>query len=88
MGSEMCIRDSVVTVDGLVRRQVRRFNVQRESGYLHHRAKALFLPLTLLPGFLYLVLPLSLSPSGLVIATATTLALVASVVMGSFKKYL
>lgn len=78
----------VGVVDGLVRRQVRRFNVQRESGYLHHRAKVLFLPLTLLPGFMYLVLPLSLSPSGFVIATATTLALVASVVMGSFKKYL
>lgn len=75
-------------IDGLVQRQVRRFNIQRESGYLHHRAKALFLPLTLLPGFLYLVLPLSLSPSGFVIATATALALVASVVMGSFKKYL
>ena len=78
----------VGTVDGLVRRQVRRFNVQRESGYLHHRAKALFLPLTLLPGFMYLVLPLSLSPSSFVIATVTAIALLATVTIGSFKKYL
>lgn len=78
----------VGTVDGLVRRQVRRFNVQRESGYLHHRAKALFLPLTLLPGFMYLVLPVSLSVGGFVIASAIVSGLMAAIAVGAFKKHL
>ncbi|EHK71633.1 hypothetical protein PPL19_08116 [Pseudomonas psychrotolerans L19] len=78
----------VGTVDGLVRRQVRRFNVQRESGYLHHRAKALFLPLALLPGFMYLVLPVSLSIASFAIVSAILSGLMAAIVVGSFKKHL
>lgn len=75
-------------VDGLVQRQVRRFNVQRESGYLHHRAKALFLPFTLLPGFMYLVLPISVSITGFAIVSAILSGLMAAIVLGSFKKHL
>lgn len=75
-------------VDGLVQRHVRRLNVQRESGYLHHRAKALFLPLTLLPGFMYLVLPVSLSVGGFVSASAIVSGLMAAIAVGSFKKHL
>lgn len=75
-------------VDGLVQRQVRRFNVQRESGYLHHRAKALFLPLTLLPGFVYLVLPISLPIASFAIVSAILAGLIAAIAIGSFKKHL
>lgn len=75
-------------VDGLVQRHLRRLNLQRESGYLHHRAKALFLPLTLLPGFMYLVLPVSLSVGGFVIASAILSGLMATIAVGSFKKHL
>lgn len=78
----------VGTVDGLVQRQVRRFNVQRESGYLHHRAKALFFPLTLLPGFVYLVLPISVSVSSFAIMSAILSGLMAAIAVGSFKKNL
>lgn len=78
----------VGTLDGLVQRQVRRFNVQRESGYLHHRAKALFLPLTLLPGFMYLVLPISLSVGCFAIVSAIVSGLMAAIAVGSFKKHL
>lgn len=78
----------VGTVDGLVQRQVRRFNVQRESGYLHHRAKALFFPLTLLPGFVYLVLPISVSVSSFAIMSAILSGLMAAIAIGSFKKHL
>lgn len=78
----------VGTVDGLVQRHLRRLNLQRESGYLHHRAKALFLPLTLLPGFMYLVLPVSLSVGGFVIASAILSGLMATIAVGSFKKHL
>jgi len=78
----------VGTVDGLVQRQVRRFNVQRESGYLHHRAKALFLPLTLLLGFMYLVLPISLSIASFAIVSAILSGLMAAIASGTFKKHL
>ncbi|MFC8751068.1 DUF4400 domain-containing protein [Pseudomonas oryzihabitans] len=78
----------VCTVDGLVQRQVRRFNVQRESGYLHHRAKALFVPLTLLPGFMYLVLPISLSIASFAIVSAILSGLIAAIAIGTFKKHL
>jgi hypothetical protein len=36
-------------VDGLVRRDVRRFGAGRESGFLHHRAKAALAPLAMPP---------------------------------------
>jgi integrating conjugative element membrane protein (TIGR03747 family) len=75
-------------VDGLVQRHVRRLNVQRESGYLHHRAKGLFLPLTLLPGFMYLVLPISVSVGSFAIVSAILSGLMAAIAVGSFKKYL
>lgn len=78
----------VGTVDGLVQWQVRRFNVQRESGYLHHRAKALFLPVTLLPGFMYLVLPISLTVASFAIVGAILSGLMTALAVGSFKKYL
>jgi len=78
----------VGTVDGLVQRQVRCFNVQRESGYLHHRAKALFVPLTLLPGFMYLVLPISMSIASFAIVSAILSGLMAAIAIGTFKKHL
>lgn len=78
----------VGVIDGWVRRHVRRFNTQRESSYVHHRARVLFVPLTLLPGVAYLVLPLSLSPSGFIVASAAGVAGMATLVVGSFKKHL
>lgn len=36
-------------VDGLVRRDIRRFGAGRESGFIYHRAKASLLPLVVLP---------------------------------------
>ncbi|MGA4814808.1 TIGR03747 family integrating conjugative element membrane protein [Pseudomonas aeruginosa] len=36
-------------IDGLVRRDVRRFGAGRESGFIYHRAKASLMPLAVLP---------------------------------------
>jgi integrating conjugative element membrane protein (TIGR03747 family) len=75
-------------VDGLVRRDVRRFSAGRESGFVYHRAKASLAPLAVLPWVTYLALPVSvpalliLLPSALLLGTAMNLA------SGSFKKYL
>ncbi|MBN1004659.1 TIGR03747 family integrating conjugative element membrane protein, partial [Pseudomonas aeruginosa] len=36
-------------VDGLVRRDIRRFGAGRESGFIYHRARASLIPLAVLP---------------------------------------
>ena len=75
-------------VDGLVRRDLRRFCADRESGFLYHRARATILPLAVLPWVVYLALPVSLHPLWILLPTAVMLALAVDVTVGSFKKYL
>lgn len=41
-------------VDGLVRRDIRRFGAGRESGFIYHRARASLIPLAVLPWVTYL----------------------------------
>jgi integrating conjugative element membrane protein (TIGR03747 family) len=78
----------VGVVDGLVRRDVRRFGAGRESGFLYHRAKAALAPLAMLPWVVYLALPVSLNPLFILLPSAALLGLVVNLTVGSFKKYL
>lgn len=75
-------------VDGLVRRDVRRFGAGRESGFVYHRAKASLMPLAVLPWVTYLALPVSLSPLLVLLPAAALLGLAMDIAAGSFKKYL
>lgn len=75
-------------VDGLVRRDIRRFGAGRESGFVYHRAKALLMPMAVLPGVVYLALPVSLHPLWILLPGAAGLGLVVNVGVGSFKKFL
>jgi integrating conjugative element membrane protein (TIGR03747 family) len=75
-------------VDGLVRRDVRRFGAGRESGFLYHRAKAALAPLAMLPWVVYLALPVSLNPLLILLPSAALLGLAVNLTTGSFKKYL
>ena len=75
-------------VDGLVRRDIRRFGAGRESGFLFHRAKACLMPLAVLPWVVYLALPVSISPLWILLPCAVMLGLTVDIVAGSFKKYL
>ena len=75
-------------VDGLVRRDIRRFGAGRESGFLFHRAKACLMPLAVLPWVVYLALPVSVSPLLVLLPCAVMLGLTVDIVAGSFKKYL
>ncbi|MBF4067502.1 TIGR03747 family integrating conjugative element membrane protein [Burkholderia pseudomallei] len=75
-------------VDGLVRRDIRRFGAGRESGFLHHRAKATMMPLAVGPWVGYLALPISVNPLWILLPCATLLGLSVDVTMGTFKKYL
>lgn len=56
---------AVVTglVDGLMRRDLRKFGADRESSFVYHRAKRTLLPLMVSPWVIYLSLPWSLSPN-------------------------
>lgn len=75
-------------VDGLVRRDIRRFGAGRESGFVYHRAMATLMPLIVLPWGLYLALPVSVSPLLILLPTAVLLGVAVDVATGSFKKYL
>ena len=75
-------------IDGLVRRDVRRFGAGRESGFIYHRAKASLMPLAVLPWVTYLALPISVHPLLILLPSAALLGLAVSLTAGSFKKYL
>ncbi|WP_379059141.1 TIGR03747 family integrating conjugative element membrane protein [Pectobacterium brasiliense] len=75
-------------VDGLVRRDVRRFGAGRESGFVYHRAKAALLPLAVLPWVTYLALPISVHPLLILLPGAALLGVAVALTASSFKKYL
>lgn len=75
-------------IDGLVRRDLRRFGAGRESGFLYHRARTLILPFAVLPWVVYLALPVSMHPLWILLPAAILLSVAVNVTVGSFKKYL
>lgn len=75
-------------VDGLVRRDIRRFGAGRESSFVYHHSKRLIGPLFFSAWLIYLSLPFSLHPNWVLLPCAALLGLAVSVTAGSFKKYL
>ena len=75
-------------VDGLVRRDVRRFGAGRESGFVYHRARASLMPLATLPWVIYLALPVSVTPLLILLPGAVFLGLATCIAAATFKKYL
>lgn len=75
-------------VDGLVRRDLRKFGAGRESSYLYHKARSTMLPLAILPWTLYLAIPISISPLLVLLPCAAMLGVSVSITAASFKKYL
>ncbi|UXJ50124.1 TIGR03747 family integrating conjugative element membrane protein [Pseudomonas citronellolis] len=75
-------------VDGLVRRDIRKFGAGHESGFIYHRAKAALVPIAVMPWILYLTLPISVHPLLILLPCAVLLAVVANITASSFKKYL
>ena len=78
----------VALVDGLVKRDLRRWGGGRESSFVYHWAKRSALPLLVLTWVVYLALPFSLHPSFVVIPFASLFALSVAVTSSTFKKYL
>ena len=74
-------------VDGLARRDIRRFGAGRESGFLYHRARASLRPLAALPWIAYLALPVSLNALWILLPSAVLLSVAVDLTAASFKKY-
>jgi len=75
-------------VDGLVRRDLRRWGGGRESSFIYHHAKQALFPALTLPWIIYLGLPVSLHPNGVILPFATLFALSLTITAATFKKYL
>ena len=75
-------------VDGLVRRDLRKFGSGRESSYLYHKARGAIIPLMIVPWTVYLAMPLSVSPFLILGPCAVLLGMSVYITVSSFKKYL
>ncbi|UQP97350.1 TIGR03747 family integrating conjugative element membrane protein [Xanthomonas arboricola pv. juglandis] len=75
-------------VDGLVRRDIRRFGAGRESGFIYHRARASLMPLAVLPWVSYLAMPVSVNPLLILLPSAALLGVAVCIAAATFKKYL
>lgn len=75
-------------IDGLVKRDIRRFEAGYESGFVYHRARSFLLPTIALPWMLYLAMPFSVSPLIILIPCALLIGITMNITAASFKKYL
>jgi integrating conjugative element membrane protein (TIGR03747 family) len=74
-------------IDGLVQRDLRKFCGGRESALVYHRAKRYIMPTLMTGFFIYLILPLPLSPIWIFLPTAILFGLVIRITVSRFKKY-
>nr|WP_329603029.1 TIGR03747 family integrating conjugative element membrane protein [Pseudomonas putida] len=75
-------------VDGLMRRDLRKFGAGRESSFVYHRAKRMLVPLMVSPWVIYLSLPLSVNPIWVLLPCAAVLGWMVAITAATFKKYL
>ncbi|EAB9444597.1 TIGR03747 family integrating conjugative element membrane protein [Salmonella enterica subsp. diarizonae] len=75
-------------VDGLVRRDLRRFGAGHESGFVYHHARRMISSCLIATGLVWLAVPVFLKPSYMLVPSAVITALSVSLVLGAFKKYI
>lgn len=75
-------------VDGLMRRDLRKFGAGLESSFVYHRAKRTLLPLVVSPWIIYLSLPWSINPNWILLPCAALLGFMVAITAAAFKKYL
>lgn len=75
-------------VDGLMRRDIRKFGAGRESSFIYHRAKMMIVPLIVAPWVIYLAAPITINPQLILIPCAISLGIAITVTISTFKKYL
>jgi integrating conjugative element membrane protein, PFL_4697 family len=72
-------------VDGLMRRDLRKFGAGRESSFVYHRAKRAVMPLLIVPWIIYLSLPFSLNPMAIFLPCAVMLSVTTAITAATFK---
>lgn len=75
-------------IDGLTRRDIRKFGAGRESSFIYHRAKMMIVPLMVAPWVVYLAAPITINPQLILIPCAISLGIAITVTVSTFKKYL
>ncbi len=75
-------------VDGLMRRDLRKFGAGRESSFVYHRAKRAVIPLLIIPWIIYLSLPFSLNPMAVFLPSAVMLGVTTAITAATFKKHI
>lgn len=75
-------------VDGLTRRDLRKFGAGRESSFVYHRAKRALIPLLIVPWVIYLSLPFTLNPLAIFLPCTVILGTAVAITATTFKKYL
>lgn len=74
-------------IDGLVRRDLRRFGADHESGFVYHHARRMIGSSLIATGLVWLAVPIFLVPESVFIPAAAGIGLAVSMTGGSFKKY-
>jgi len=75
-------------IDGLVRRDIRRWSAGRESSFIYHWAKKIIYPSLILPWIIYLAFPVSVHPNMIVLPFAFLFSVSIMITASTFKKYL
>lgn len=78
----------VALVEGLGRRDLRRYGAGYESSFVYHHAKKMVKPAVVVPVMLYLSWPTAVYPNLLLLPAAILLGIAITVTTASFKKYL
>jgi integrating conjugative element membrane protein (TIGR03747 family) len=78
----------IVLVEGLGRRNLRRYGAGYESSFVYHHAKKMVKPAIVVPVMLYLSWPTAVYPNLLLLPAAILLGVAITVTTASFKKYL
>ncbi|ENJ7409881.1 TIGR03747 family integrating conjugative element membrane protein [Salmonella enterica] len=75
-------------IDGLVRRDLRRFGAGHESGFVYHHARRMIGSSLAATGLVWLTVPVFLKAGYILVPGAILIGLVISLTLGVFKKYL
>ncbi|MGP6391355.1 DUF4400 domain-containing protein [Citrobacter koseri] len=75
-------------IDGLVRRDLRRFGAGHESGFVYHHARRMISSSLIATGLVWLAVPIFLELEYVLIPGALGIGLALSATLGAFKKHL
>ncbi|EAA9294190.1 TIGR03747 family integrating conjugative element membrane protein [Salmonella enterica] len=75
-------------IDGLVRRDLRRFGAGHESGFVYHHARRMISSSLIATGLAWLAVPVFFEPEFVLAPGAVVIGLISSLAFSAFKKYL